>query len=113
MFIGSLKQMHAGPCKDPRTATRNEKVAARAVRFHFAQRPGWFCAVLLLAASAFSQGTSAPRPPIAKQIHVTKSINGAVLTDDYVWRRDKTNPEAHLYLEAENNYAPLITADAG
>jgi oligopeptidase B len=105
--------MYAGPCKDPRTATRNEKVAATAVRFHFAQRTGWFCAVLLLATSAFSQGTSAPPPPIAKKLHVTKSINGAVLTDDYGWLRDKSNPEVHRYLEAENNYAELITADEG
>jgi hypothetical protein len=67
MFIGSLKQMYAGPCKDPRTATRNEKVAATAVRFYFAQRTGWFCAVLLLATSAFSQGTSAPPPPIVER----------------------------------------------
>ena len=67
--------------------------------------------MLLLAAAAVSQENAAPKPPIAKKLHATKSINGSVLTDDYGWLRDRGSPEVQRYLEAENTYAEQVTAD--
>jgi hypothetical protein len=50
--------------------------------------------VLLGFASAvmFAQIFNAPPPPIAKKIHTERSINGAVLVDDYGWLRNKRSP---------------------
>jgi oligopeptidase B len=68
--------------------------------------------VLLLAASTtFAQPAFGPAPPIAKKVHTEKPINGAVLVDDYAWLRERTSPEVHAYLEAENAYAEAFTAD--
>lgn len=69
--------------------------------------------VLLGFASAimFAQIFKAPPPPIAKKIHTERSINGAVLVDDYGWLRNKRSPEVQQYLEAENAYAEKVTAD--
>jgi oligopeptidase B len=69
--------------------------------------------VVLGFASAvmFAQIFTAPPPPIAKQIHAERSINGAVLVDDYGWLRNKRSPEVQQYLEAENAYAEKVTAD--
>jgi oligopeptidase B len=103
--------MHARPSKYRDTDTKNETAVSAALRLRFLRSSGMFCAVLLLATAAVSQENSAPNPPIAKKIHVTKSINGALLTDDYGWLRDRSNPEVHRYLEAENSYAELVTAD--
>ena len=70
-------------------------------------------ALLGLAASAgFAQvSTDLSRPPVAKKVHTEKSLNGAVLVDDYAWLRDRQSPEVHSYLEAENAYAERATAD--
>jgi oligopeptidase B len=71
-----------------------------------------FClaAWLLATTVAHAQDTPAPKPPVADKIHKEKPINGAVLTDDYGWLREKTNPRVVAYLEAENAYAEAMTA---
>src|SRR3984885_4595008 len=60
---------------------------------------------------ALAQSAPAPTPPIAEKIHTEKPINGAVLTDDYAWLRERTNPRVVKYLEADNAFAEQVTAD--
>ena len=55
--------------------------------------------------------TSAPRltaqvltPPVAKTVAKIDTIHGDVITDNYFWIRDKSNPEVIAYLNAENAY---------
>jgi oligopeptidase B len=43
-------------------------------------------------------------PPVAKTIAKIDTLHGDVLTDNYFWIRDKTNPEVISYLNAENAY---------
>ena len=65
----------------------------------------------LIAPCCLAQTTPAlSAPPVAKKIHTEKPINGAVLLDDYAWLRERTSPEVHQYLEAENAYAEAATA---
>src|SRR6185369_2954529 len=45
-----------------------------------------------------------PTPPVAKTIAKVDTLHGDVLTDNYFWIRDKTNPEVISYLNAENAY---------
>jgi oligopeptidase B len=70
-----------------------------------------FILLALVAASAHSQSAPAPKPPVAEKIHTEKPINGAVLTDDYAWLRERSNPRVVKYLEAENAFAEQVTAD--
>jgi oligopeptidase B len=67
--------------------------------------------VLMAASTCLAQGAGGPQPPVAKKVHVEKPINGAVLVDDYGWLRERSSPEVHQYLEAENSYAEALTAD--
>ena len=62
--------------------------------------------VVAIASSAprLAAQTPAPTPPIAKTIAKIDTLHGDVLTDNYFWIRDKTNPEVIKYLEAENAY---------
>jgi oligopeptidase B len=48
--------------------------------------------------------------PIAKRHPMTRSHHGDVFVDPYEWLRDKDNPEAISYLEAENAYTEAQTA---
>ena len=66
--------------------------------------------VLSFSAIAFSQNAETLKPPVADKAHTEKQINGAVLTDDYAWLRDRQSPKVHAYLEAENAYAEASTA---
>jgi len=66
--------------------------------------------LLSLSAAIFAQNAENLKPPIAEKIHTEKQINGAVLTDDYAWLRDRNSPKVHAYLEAENAYAEAVTA---
>ena len=70
-----------------------------------------FILLALVSATAHSQSAPAPKPPVAEKIHTEKAINGAVLTDDYAWLREMTNPSVVKYLEAENAFAEQVTAD--
>ncbi|MGD0443950.1 MAG: S9 family peptidase [Edaphobacter sp.] len=70
-----------------------------------------FALVALISTTALAQSAPAPTPPIAEKIHTEKPINGAVLTDDYSWLRERTNPRVVKYLEAENAFAEQRTAD--
>jgi oligopeptidase B len=68
-------------------------------------------AVPLATALLVAQGDrGALQPPIAERIHTERSINGAVLIDDYAWLRQRTDPKVRAYLEVENSYAEQVTA---
>ncbi len=69
-----------------------------------------FSACLLLVGSSSLLAQSAPTPPVAEKLHTEKSINGAVLVDDYAWLRERTSPRVLAYLNAENAYAEQVTA---
>jgi len=43
-------------------------------------------------------------PPVAKTIAKVDTLHGDVITDNYFWIREKTNPEVISYLNAENAY---------
>jgi oligopeptidase B len=49
-----------------------------------------------------------PAPPVAKKVPKTTEINGRTLVDNYYWMRDKKNPEAAAYLEAENAFTDAV-----
>ncbi|MGO9939704.1 MAG: oligopeptidase B, partial [Terracidiphilus sp.] len=67
-------------------------------------------ALMLATATTIAQTDSALKPPTAAKIHAEKTINGAVLQDDYSWLRERDNPRVREYLEAENAYAEQFTA---
>ncbi len=67
--------------------------------------------LLVLTITAYGQSDSTPTPPVAEKIHTERSINGAVLIDDYAWLRERANPKVRAYLEAENAYAEQVTAE--
>src|ERR1700734_1287982 len=66
--------------------------------------------LLSLSAAVFAQSAETLKPPVADKVHTEKHINGAVLTDDYAWLRERASPKVHSYLEAENAYAEAFTA---
>jgi oligopeptidase B len=43
-------------------------------------------------------------PPVAKTVPKVDTLHGDVVTDNYFWIREKTNPEVISYLNAENDY---------
>jgi oligopeptidase B len=62
-----------------------------------------------LSLSAFCAAQTVT-PPVAKKVHTERTVNGTVLVDDYAWLQQRTSPEVHQYLEAENAYAEAATA---
>jgi oligopeptidase B len=66
--------------------------------------------LLSFSAAVSAQSADTLKPPVADKIHTEKQINGAVLTDDYAWLRERASPKVHAYLEAENAYAEAFTA---
>jgi oligopeptidase B len=69
-------------------------------------------AVLLCSSIASAQTDhTGSKPPVAEKVHTEHAVNGAVLTDDYAWLRQRTDPKVRAYLEAENTYAERFTAD--
>ncbi|MGH8003518.1 MAG: oligopeptidase B, partial [Limisphaerales bacterium] len=48
------------------------------------------------------------KPPAAKIIPKTDTVNGYVRTDNYFWLRNRENPEVISYLEAENKYTEAV-----
>jgi oligopeptidase B len=69
-----------------------------------------FFAALACAALSTFVSAQAPTPPVAKKVHTERQIGGGVLVDDYGWLRERSSPEVHTYLEAENAYAEATTA---
>ena len=65
---------------------------------------------LMTLAAASSEAQIANQPPVAKKVHTERTLNGATLTDDYAWLRERDNPDVKTYLEAENTYAEQMTA---
>jgi oligopeptidase B len=49
-------------------------------------------------------------PPVAAKIPKMETRHGTVVTDDYAWLRDRTNPAVIAHLEAENRYTESMTA---
>ncbi len=49
-------------------------------------------------------------PPVAKQVPQERTFHGDTVVDEYEWLRDKDDPEAVAYLEAENAYTEQATA---
>ena len=48
------------------------------------------------------------RPPMAKKQPKSVTLFGDTRVDDYGWIRDKNNPDAVAYLQAENTYAEAV-----
>ncbi|MFZ0706938.1 MAG: oligopeptidase B, partial [Candidatus Korobacteraceae bacterium] len=61
-------------------------------------------------AAVSSEAQTVNQPPVAKQVHTERTLNGVTLTDDYAWLRERDNPDVKAYLEAENAYAEQMTA---
>jgi oligopeptidase B len=65
-------------------------------------------ASLFIAVALFAQ--EAPKPPVAKKVPKSVTMFGDTRTDDYGWIRDKSNPDAIAYLQAETAYADAMMA---
>lgn len=63
----------------------------------------------LLAALTASAQTVAP--PVARIVPHVDTIAGHVLTDNYFWIRNRSNPDVIPLLEAENRYTEAMMAD--
>ncbi|WP_159611906.1 S9 family peptidase [Glutamicibacter sp. JC586] len=50
-------------------------------------------------------------PPVAAKRPTTRSFHGDDFIDNYEWLREKSSPEVIDYLNAENEYTDVITAD--
>src|SRR5215472_13135010 len=50
-----------------------------------------------------------PQPPVAPVIEHHETRHGTTVADNYFWLREKSNPEAIKYLEAENAYTAVMT----
>jgi oligopeptidase B len=48
------------------------------------------------------------KPPVAKKEPKSVTMFGDTRTDDYGWIRDKNNPDATAYLQAENAYTAAV-----
>jgi len=59
------------------------------------------------------ESSSAPTPPIAKQVPTERTHHGDTVTDPYAWLADPKDPEVIAYLEAENAYTEALTAGLG
>jgi oligopeptidase B len=52
----------------------------------------------------------AAKPPVAKKVPQSATVNGDTRVDDYGWIRQKTDPAVIDYLNAENTYADAMMA---
>ncbi|WP_211462411.1 S9 family peptidase [Collimonas silvisoli] len=80
----------------------------------FLQQPaGWFGALFLalMTSTTTTLASAAPTPPIAAKQAWQETRHGEVVTDDYHWLREKTNPKVIAYLKAENAYTQAMTKD--
>ena len=55
-------------------------------------------------------GAALPQPPVAKRVPATRTVHGDTIVDDYAWLRNRDDPDAIAYLEAENAYCAAATA---
>src|SRR6201996_5756557 len=60
-----------------------------------------------------SEPSSAPTPPIAKQVPTGRPYPGDTVIDPYAWLADPKDPEVIAYLEAENGYTEAQTSGLG
>ncbi|HET6192343.1 MAG TPA: S9 family peptidase, partial [Trebonia sp.] len=60
-----------------------------------------------------TESSSAPTPPVAKQVPTERTYHGDTVTDPYAWLADPKDPEVIAYLEAENGYTEALTAGLG
>ena len=65
--------------------------------------------LLLLVAASLVAGEAALVPPIAPRVEHRETRHGQIVTDDYFWLREKTNPAVIEYLQAENAYTDSLT----
>jgi oligopeptidase B len=49
-----------------------------------------------------------PEPPAAKRVPKITTQHGDTLVDDYAWMRNRDDPDARRYLEAENAYTDAV-----
>ncbi|WP_236905448.1 hypothetical protein [Collimonas arenae] len=64
---------------------------------------------LALMTSTTTLAASTPTPPVAAKQPWQETRHGEVVTDDYHWLREKTNPKVIAYLKAENAYSQAMT----
>src|SRR5438034_2707944 len=86
-----------GPCGPPMSTTLFLSAVSAFASFGLLA-----CAAAVPPASA---PQSAPAPPVAERKPHTTAVHGDILTDDYFWLREKTNPKVTEYLQAEDAYA--------
>ncbi len=60
-----------------------------------------------------TESSSAPTPPVAKQVPTERTHHGDTVIDPYAWLADPKDPEVIGYLEAENAYTEAQTAGLG
>jgi oligopeptidase B len=60
---------------------------------------------------ALGLGAQGPVPPSAKQAEHLSVWHGEKVNDPWFWLREKSNPEVAAYLNAENAYTEVMTAD--
>jgi oligopeptidase B len=65
------------------------------------------CVMTTVSLAAAAQ-TTAPVPPVAKQVENVHLLHGDARPDPYFWLRDKPNPQVAAYLEAENAYTDAV-----
>src|SRR5262245_18180323 len=70
---------------------------------------------LLLSVSLIAKEVLLPTPE-AKKLPKETKIHGDTMVDNYVWLRERENPEVKAYLQKENEYAdtfmkPLTTLE--
>jgi oligopeptidase B len=77
----------------------------------FLQQPAHCLGAFFLAlmTSTTTLAATAPTPPIAAKLPWQETRHGEVVTDDYHWLREKTNPKVIAYLKAENAYTQAMT----
>lgn len=67
--------------------------------------------ILALMTTTPTLAASSPTPPVAAKQAWQESRHGEIVTDDYHWLREKTNPKVIAYLKAENAYTEAMTKD--
>ena len=62
----------------------------------------------LLAAASIFERVRKIKPPLAREIPSQSTLHGDLLTDNYAWLTDRSNPEVMAYLEAENRFTAEV-----